>query len=59
MKSYYIRRINFLKYEVYHLFVGEKSFDGYALTRIGARYLVKQIIWNNFIKENYNDVYYE
>lgn len=56
MKSYYIRKINFLKYEVYHLFREQESFDGYALTRKGARYLAKQIIWNNFIKENNKDI---
>jgi hypothetical protein len=38
-----------MKYEIYHRFKGAASFDGYALTKIGAKHYARQIYFEQFI----------
>lgn len=53
IKIYYIkRRKTFPKYEIVHKFRNEWSFDGFAVTKIGAKYYAKKIFLEQFIKDN-------
>lgn len=52
MRVYYIRKTGEIltKYEIYHKFKDKDSFDGYALTKLGAKYRVVKLIVEDFIK---------